>query len=132
MRYFFCMAIAICMIFPAVAALPVLSNPNGIPASSQKGTVVKQEKKAGLWSAFKIYRQQKKQFSNMGIFPERMELTEGFQWLPFFGTLLTGGLVWLIMLFTAKDANAMRWAGIAFSIIAIAATVASIVAAASA
>lgn len=44
------------------------------------------------------------------IFPEREELTESFRPLPFFGTLLTGGLVYIIMLFTAKDSNSLKWA----------------------
>ncbi len=47
-----------------------------------------------------------------GIFPERDDLTEGFQFWPFFGTMITGGLLAVIMLFTAKDRNALRWASI--------------------
>jgi hypothetical protein len=39
------------------------------------------------------------------------ELTEGFQFLPFIGSFLTLGILYLVMMFTAKDANALRWAG---------------------
>lgn len=46
----------------------------------------------------------------IGIFPEREDLTEGFQALPFFGSLLTFGLVAIVMLFTARDRNALSWA----------------------
>jgi heme A synthase len=38
------------------------------------------------------------------------ELTEGFQFLPFIGSILTLGILYLVMIFTAKDANALRWA----------------------
>lgn len=62
-----------------------------------------------------------------GIFPYREELTEGFQALPFFGTILTAGLVALVMLFTAKDRNAMRWAGYGISVLSIIITVATLV-----
>jgi hypothetical protein len=44
------------------------------------------------------------------LFAERQELSEGFQALPFFGSLLTFGIVYMVMLFTAEDANALRWA----------------------
>lgn len=53
---------------------------------------------------------QLKKQSKAGIFPERDELTEGFRPLAFFGTLLTGGILYLIMLFTERDSNALRWA----------------------
>ncbi len=75
-------------------------------------------------------RQQKKYLRSMGILPEREELTEGFQWLPFFGSLFTLGLVALVMLFTARDANALRWAGLGVSVVAIAFTVAGLLVAA--
>jgi hypothetical protein len=52
----------------------------------------------------KLERQQQR-----GLFPETEELTEGFQPLPFFGSILTLGLLYGVMLFTAKDANALRW-----------------------
>jgi uncharacterized BrkB/YihY/UPF0761 family membrane protein len=45
-----------------------------------------------------------------GLFSEKDELSEGFQALPFFGSLLTFGIVYFVMLFTAQDANALRWA----------------------
>jgi hypothetical protein len=38
------------------------------------------------------------------------ELTEGFQFWPFIGSFLTLGTLYLVMLFTAKDSNALRWA----------------------
>jgi hypothetical protein len=56
-----------------------------------------------------------------GIFPERDDLTEGFRVLPFLGALFTIGIVYLIMLFTAKDRNALKWAslGTTFAFIAV-------------
>jgi hypothetical protein len=63
----------------------------------------------------------------MGILPYREELSEGFQALPFFGTLLTGGLVALIMVFTARDRNAMRWAGLGITVLGMIITVATLV-----
>lgn len=53
---------------------------------------------------------QLKKAKKAGIFPERDELTEGFRPLAFFGSLFTLGLLFLIMLFTERDANALRWA----------------------
>lgn len=44
------------------------------------------------------------------FFPERDDLTEGFQALPFFASFFTVGLVALIMVFTARDRNALKWA----------------------
>lgn len=41
---------------------------------------------------------------------KRQSLTRGFQFLPFIGSFFTLGLVGIIMLFTAKDQNALRWA----------------------
>jgi hypothetical protein len=38
------------------------------------------------------------------------ELTEGFQVWPFLGSFFTLGILYLVMLFTAKDSNALRWA----------------------
>ncbi|MCU0388894.1 MAG: hypothetical protein MUE71_09840 [Chitinophagaceae bacterium] len=78
------------------------------------------------WQYKKIQRKIQKNHS--AIFPERDELTEGFQALPFFGSILTCGLLWLIMLFTARDRNALRWAGNGIAILAIAFSVASIIA----
>ena len=65
-------------------------------------------------------RLQRKLNSNKSFhLPERDELTEGFQALPFFGSLFTLGLVYLVMLFTAQDKNALRWAGYGFSVAAL-------------
>jgi hypothetical protein len=76
------------------------------------------------WQYLKLQR--KLQNSKMAIIPERDELTEGFQALPFFGAILTLGISALVMFFTAQDRNAMRWAmngvwllAIAFSVISI-------------
>jgi hypothetical protein len=63
--------------------------------------------------------QRKLNSKNAAFIPERDELTEGFQALPFLGSLLTFGVVFLIMLFTAKDRNALRWAGKGFIMAAI-------------
>jgi hypothetical protein len=52
-----------------------------------------------------------------GLFSQREQLTEGFRPLPFFGSLLTGGLVYIIMLFTAEDSNSLQWAGWGFLIV---------------
>lgn len=68
-------------------------------------------KKMGWFQKMQWNRMQRQAATKKpGVFPEREELTEGFQWLPFFGSLLTCGLVYFIMLFSAKDANALRWA----------------------
>lgn len=45
-----------------------------------------------------------------GPFSEREELTEGFRSLPFFGSLLTLGLLAIVLGFTAEDNNVVRWA----------------------
>jgi hypothetical protein len=45
-----------------------------------------------------------------GPFSEREELTEGFRALPFFGSLLTLGLLAIVLGFTAEDNNVVRWA----------------------
>ena len=127
MRKWLFMFMAVLMIAPTMAALPVSSASNANP-TTQTAAVHKESKmKSGFFASLKTFRQQKKFFRSTGIFPERMELTEGFQWLPFFGTLLTGGIVALVMLFTAQDANAMRWAGFAVGIIALGATIVSLV-----
>ncbi|MES2648465.1 MAG: hypothetical protein V4717_16420 [Bacteroidota bacterium] len=55
------------------------------------------------------------------------ELTEGFQFLPFIGSILTLGILYLVMLFTAKDVNAIRWARWGAVIVLTAATVISLV-----
>jgi hypothetical protein len=74
-------------------------------------------------------RLQKKLHKNAGllIFPEREELTEGFQALPFFGTILTGGLLCLIMLFTARDSNAWRWSLNGLWVLALAVSVIALI-----
>ena len=46
----------------------------------------------------------------MSPFWNAEEITEGFQFLPFIGSFLTLGIVYIVMFFTAKDANALRWA----------------------
>lgn len=61
------------------------------------------------WQLKRMEKRMKKGKSG-GLFSERDELSEGFQALPFFGSLLTFGIVYFVMLFTAQDANALRWA----------------------
>jgi hypothetical protein len=51
-----------------------------------------------------------------GPFSEREQLTEGFRPLPFFGVILTLGLLYAVLIFTAKDSNSLKWAGLGFSI----------------
>lgn len=63
----------------------------------------------------------------MGIFPERDELSEGFQALPFFGSLLTLGVLYLVMIFTARDRNALRWAGMGLTVVALALSAAALI-----
>jgi hypothetical protein len=52
-----------------------------------------------------------------GVFPHRENLTKGIQGLPFFGSLLTLGIVFVVMLFTAKDKNSLKWAFWGFAIV---------------
>ncbi len=78
-------------------------------------------KKFSRLQQWQYKRLQKKLNSRHSAFiPERDELTEGFQALPFFGSLLTLGIVYLIMLFTARDRNALRWAGYGITVAALA------------
>jgi hypothetical protein len=86
------------------------------------------KKMSGLqkWQYKKVQKKLQKN-GRAYIFPERDELTEGFQALPFFGTILTFGLLAFIMLFTAKDRNAIRWAGYGISVLAIAVSVITII-----
>jgi hypothetical protein len=87
------------------------------------------KKMSGLqkWQYKKAQKKLQKN-SRSYIFPERDELTEGFQALPFFGSILTLGLLWVIMLFTARDRNALRWAATGLSVIAIAVSVTLLIA----
>ncbi|HSK12749.1 MAG TPA: hypothetical protein VK907_06005 [Phnomibacter sp.] len=131
--------LALCMLNATAAFVPAASGevPSNTAASVQDliRELTVQEfqdvtgKKLTRFQEWQYKRMQKKlnRKAAYGIFPERDELTEGFQALPFFGSILTLGLVWLIMLFTARDRNALRWAGYGVSIIALAATVASLV-----
>jgi hypothetical protein len=71
--------------------------------------------------------QRKLNSKNAAFIPERDELTEGFQALPFFGSLLTFGLVYLVMVFTAQDRNALRWAGLGFTVAALLVSAAALI-----
>lgn len=71
--------------------------------------------------------QRKLNSKNAAFIPERDELTEGFQALPFFGSLFTLGLVYLVMLFTAEDRNALRWAGNGFMVAALLVSAAALI-----
>jgi hypothetical protein len=69
------------------------------------------KKLSGLqkWKYKKLHKRLNSSKS-MGIIPEREDLTEGFQALPFFGSLFTLGIVAIVMFFTARDRNANNWA----------------------
>lgn len=87
--------------------------------SVEEFQVVTGKKFSGIqkWQYKKLQRKLK---SNKSFqLPERDELTEGFQALPFFGSLFTLGLVYLVMVFTAQDRNALRWAGYGFTVAAL-------------
>jgi hypothetical protein len=77
------------------------------------------------WQYNRLHR--KLNSKNAAFIPERDELTEGFQALPFFGSLLTFGLVYLVMLFTAQDRNALRWAGLGFTVAALIVSAAALI-----
>ena len=70
--------------------------------------------------------QRKMQGSSKAFIPERDELTEGFQALPFFGAIFTFGISALVMIFTAQDRNALRWAFYGVSLLGIALSVISL------
>jgi hypothetical protein len=68
-------------------------------------------KKLNWFQKFQFKRAQKQMAKGkMPAFWDAEELTEGFQVWPFLGSIFTGGILYLVMLFTAKDSNALRWA----------------------
>jgi hypothetical protein len=123
----------------SAAFVPAEKNTSGVEAPATMDNIIRElsvqefekltgEKMNGL-QKWQYKRMQKKLTRNAGlsIIPERDELTEGFQALPFFGSLLTLGIVYLVMVFTARDRNALRWAGWGLTVAALAFTVAALI-----
>jgi hypothetical protein len=123
--------------YGAQAALVPFVSLESNPSENKKETFISKEtiekvkgKKLNLMERIqlKMLNKKLKKGKIAGIFPERDDLTEGFRALPFFGTILTVGLLALIMLFTARDRNALNWAFTGVSIIGIVLTILSFIA----
>jgi hypothetical protein len=120
------------------AFVPVNETTKAVSSSNQINNLVRElsveefqkvtGKKFSRFQKWQYNRLQRKLNSkNAAFIRQRDELTEGFQALPFFGSLFTFGLVYLVMIFTAQDKNALRWAGLGFTVAALLVSVAALI-----